>query len=87
MVMFMGDLCSSVLGLQLQVEDKLIAFTEIGTGQQLLRPGQLGQALQQDSGLSGYGLWGLTRLSRVRMLSIGREDRDDHQSKSTVAGH
>lgn len=44
----MGDLCSSVLGLQLQVEDKLIAFTEIGTGQRLLRPGELGEALQQE---------------------------------------
>jgi Uma2 family endonuclease len=39
------DLRSAVLGLQLQVEGKLIGFTEVATGKRLLMPGELSQEL------------------------------------------
>jgi Uma2 family endonuclease len=42
------DFCSEALGLQLQVEGKLIAFTEIATGRRLLMPAELEQALAQE---------------------------------------
>ncbi|WP_404786640.1 Uma2 family endonuclease [Altericista sp. CCNU0014] len=46
------DLCSEALGLQLQVEGKLITFTEITTGKRLLMPAELGQALEQERQLA-----------------------------------
>lgn len=41
------DLRSQVLGLQLQVEGKLIAYTEMTTGRRLLMPEELRQELEQ----------------------------------------
>ncbi len=41
------DSCSEVLGLQLEVEDKLIQFTEIQSGRRLLHPSELKKALEE----------------------------------------
>jgi hypothetical protein len=43
-----GDLCSQVLGLKLQVEGKLIRFSEVATGRLLPMPAELGGALEQE---------------------------------------
>ena len=43
-----SDLWSQVLGLQLQVEGKLIGFTELGTGRRLPMPGELSQELEKE---------------------------------------
>ena len=40
--------CSEVLGLNLEVNGKLIQFTEISSGRRLLPPDELEQALQQE---------------------------------------
>jgi Uma2 family endonuclease len=42
-----ADLRSEVLGLQLAVEGKLIAFTELATGRRLLAPAELSEELKQ----------------------------------------
>jgi Uma2 family endonuclease len=42
------DFCSQVLGLQLQIDGKLIRFTEIETGRQLPMPAELANALNQE---------------------------------------
>ena len=41
------DQCSQVLGLRLEVEDRLIQFTEIHSGKRLLHPSELQEALEQ----------------------------------------
>lgn len=43
-----SDLRSKALGLQLAVEDKLIAFTELATGRRLLTPAELSKELKQE---------------------------------------
>ena len=43
-----SDLCSQVLGLQLQIDGKLIRFIEIATGRPLLMPAELANALDQE---------------------------------------
>lgn len=42
------DSCSQALGLRLQVEEKLIGFTNLTTGERLLAPGELSQELVQE---------------------------------------
>jgi Uma2 family endonuclease len=43
-----SDLRSEALGLQLAVEGKLIAFTELATGRRLLTPAELSEELKQE---------------------------------------
>jgi hypothetical protein len=43
-----SDLRSEALGLQLAVEGKLIAFTELATGRRLLTPEELSEELKQE---------------------------------------
>jgi Uma2 family endonuclease len=43
-----SDLCSQVLGLQLQIDGKLIRFIEIATGRPLPMPAELANALDQE---------------------------------------
>jgi Uma2 family endonuclease len=43
-----ADLRSEALGLQLAVEGKLIAFTELATGRRLLTPAELSEELKQE---------------------------------------
>lgn len=43
-----GDSCSQALGLRLNVEEKLIGFTSLATGERLLAPGELSQELVQE---------------------------------------